>query len=107
MRCALHTYVFARSGDAPALRNGGTGAMVEGMSFLDKAKEMLNQHDDKVDQGLDKAAEAAKGRFAGHEDQIDQLSGQAKRATGGGDTTQAPPPQQAPPPEPPPAPAQP
>ncbi|MDT7589589.1 MAG: hypothetical protein QOE32_7139, partial [Pseudonocardiales bacterium] len=24
------------------------------MSFLDKAKEMLGKHDDKVDQGMDK-----------------------------------------------------
>ncbi|MFC4944060.1 antitoxin [Pseudonocardia sp. GCM10023141] len=62
------------------------------MSFLDKAKELLNQHDDKVDQGLDKAGEMAKGRFAGHEDQIDGLTGKAKGMTGGGDTTQTPPP---------------
>lgn len=75
------------------------------MSFLDKAKELLNQHDDKVDQALDKAGEAAKGRFAGHEDQIDGLTRKAKGATGGGDTTQAPPSapaEQEPPPPPPP-----
>ncbi|MHA6792930.1 antitoxin [Pseudonocardia bannensis] len=61
------------------------------MGFLDKAKEMLGQHDDKVDQGLDKAGEAAKGRFAGHEDKIDTAVGRAKQATGEGDTTAAPP----------------
>ena len=60
------------------------------MSFLDKAKDLLNQHDDKVDQGLDKAGEAAKGRFAGHESQIDGLVDQAQQRTGAGDTTQAP-----------------
>lgn len=74
------------------------------MSFLDKAKELLNQHDDKVDQALDKAGEAAKGRFAGHESQIDAVTGKAKGMTGAGDTTQAPPPppaeQETPPPPP-------
>jgi hypothetical protein len=62
------------------------------MSFLDKAKDLLNQHDDKVDQALDRAGEAAKGRFAGHEGQIDGLVDQAQQRTGAGDTTQAPPP---------------
>ncbi len=57
------------------------------MSFLDKAKDMLNQHDDKVDQGLDKAGEAAKGRFAGHEGHIDGFVDQAQQRTGAGDTT--------------------
>jgi hypothetical protein len=63
------------------------------MSFLDKAKDLLNQHDDKVDQGLEKAGEAAKGRFAGHEGHIDGLIDQAQQRTGAGDTTlqQAPP----------------
>lgn len=72
------------------------------MSFLDKAKELLNQHDDKVDQALDKAGEAAKGRFAGHEGHIDAATGKAKGMTGGGDTTQAPPPAEQQPPPPPP-----
>jgi hypothetical protein len=58
------------------------------MSFLDKAKDLLNQHDDKVDQALDKAGEAAKGRFAGHESQIDGFVDQAQQRTGAGDTTQ-------------------
>lgn len=65
------------------------------MSFLDKAKDLLNQHDDKVDQALDKVGEAAKGRFAGNESQIDGLIDQAQQRTGAGDTTQ-----QAPPPAP-------
>lgn len=58
---------------------------------MDKAKDMLDQHDDKVDQALDKAGEAAKGRYAGHDDQIEGLVGKAKGATGEGDTTAAPP----------------
>lgn len=62
------------------------------MSFLDKAKDLLNQHDDKVDQGLEKAGEAAKGRFAGHEGHIDNIVDQAQQRTGAGDTTQAAPP---------------
>lgn len=67
------------------------------MGFIDKAKELLGQHDDKVDQGLDKAGELAKERFGGHDDQIDGVIGKAKESTGEGDTT-------APPAEPPAAP---
>ena len=78
------------------------------MSFMDKAKDLLNQHDDKVDQALDKVGEAAKGRFAGHDAQIDSLVDQAQQRTGAGDTTaapqdapagQQPPADQAPPPQ--------
>ena len=61
------------------------------MSFLDKAKDLLNQHDDKVDQALDKAGEMGKQKFAGHDGQIDGLIDQAQQRTGAGDTTQAPP----------------
>ena len=71
------------------------------MSFLDKAKELLDQHDDKVDQGLDKAGDLAKTKFAGHDQQIDAAIDQAQQRTGAGDTTQAPPPA-APPAEAPP-----
>jgi hypothetical protein len=66
------------------------------MGFLDKAKEMLGKHDDKVDQGLEKAGEFAKGKFAGHDDKIDGLVEQGKQRTGEGDTT-APPPADQPP----------
>lgn len=65
------------------------------MGFLDKAKELLNQHDDKVDQGLEKVGEAAKGRFAGHDEHIDKAVDFAQERTGAGDTT-APPPAEAP-----------
>ncbi len=57
------------------------------MSFMDRAKDLLNQHDDEVDQGLDKAGEAGKQRFAGHDSQIDGLIDQAQQRTGAGDTT--------------------
>ncbi len=59
------------------------------MSFMDKAKDLLNQHDDKVDQALDRVGDAAKARFAGHDSQIDGLVDQAQQRTGAGDTTAA------------------
>lgn len=42
-----------------------------------KAGDLLNQHGDKIEDGLDKAAEFAKQRF-GHEEQIDSVVGKAK-----------------------------
>jgi hypothetical protein len=48
------------------------------MSLFDKAKEALGNNPDKADQGIDKAAEAAKGRFGEHADKIDQGSDKAK-----------------------------
>lgn len=81
------------------------------MGFLDKAKELLGQHDDKVDQALNKAGDAAKQKYAGHDGQIDTATKFAREKTGTGDTTaqqpgpdgQAPPPPapgEAPPPPP-------
>jgi hypothetical protein len=60
------------------------------MGLMDKAKDLLNQHDDKVDQALDKAGDTAKGRFAGHDERIDGLVDRAQQSTGAGDTTAAP-----------------
>jgi hypothetical protein len=57
------------------------------MGFIDKAKELLDQHDDKVDAALEKAGELAKGRFAGYEEQIDMGVDKLHEMTGGGDTT--------------------
>jgi hypothetical protein len=62
------------------------------MGFMDKAKEALGKHDDKVDQGLDKAGEHAKTRFEGHDEHIDQGVDRLQEMTGEGDTTNAPPP---------------
>jgi hypothetical protein len=53
------------------------------MGIFDKAKDVLSQHPDKVDQGLDKAADLADQRTAGkHADQIDQGAGAAKEKLG-------------------------
>jgi hypothetical protein len=56
------------------------------MSFLDKAKEMLGKHDDKVDQGMDKLGGMAKGKFQGHDEQIDKVTQMGKDYDFGGGT---------------------
>lgn len=83
----------------PRVAAAGDRGHSAAMSFLDKAKELMDQHDDKVDQALDKGGDAAKGRFAGHDEQIDSLVDQAQQRTGAGDTTQAPPPADEAPPQ--------
>ncbi|MDN5860288.1 MAG: antitoxin [Pseudonocardia sp.] len=69
------------------------------MGLMDRAKDLLGQHDDKVDQGIDKVGEMAGEKF-GHQEQIDQGAEHLKGMTGEGDTTDAPPPAEgeAPPP---------
>ncbi|MDT7562579.1 MAG: hypothetical protein QOG76_1203 [Pseudonocardiales bacterium] len=62
------------------------------MGFLDKAKELLDEHDDMVDKTLGQVGEAAKGRFAGQDGLIDGLVSKAKAMTGDGDSTAPPPP---------------
>lgn len=59
-----------------------------GVDFLDKAKELIDQHDDKIDAALDKVGEAAKQRFAEHGEMIDKVIDEAKKRTGQGDTTE-------------------
>ena len=55
--------------------------------FLDKAKDMADQHDDKVDQGLDKAGDFADQKTGGkYDQQIDKGVDQAQQRTGDGDT---------------------
>lgn len=76
--------------DALALRSRSNHAMVGPMGFLDKAKELLGQHDDKVDQGLEKAGEVAKEKLPGHDEQVDKVVDIAQEKTGEGDTTQPP-----------------
>jgi hypothetical protein len=63
--------------------------------FADKAKAFADEHDEQVDQGLDRGGDMAKERFAGHDEQIDGLVDRAQGYTGEGDTT-APPPAEAP-----------
>jgi hypothetical protein len=59
------------------------------MSFLDKAKDMAAQHDDKVDQGLEKVDDQIDQRTGNKYDaQTDKLIDQAQQRTGQGDTVQ-------------------
>ncbi|HJQ48592.1 MAG TPA: antitoxin [Amycolatopsis sp.] len=48
------------------------------MNLFDKAKEALGKNPDKADQGIDKAADAAKSRWGEHGDQIDKIAEKAK-----------------------------
>ena len=59
------------------------------MSFLDKAKDFLDKHDEQVDQALEKAGDEVDKR-TGHKysSQIDKGVDEAQKRTGAGDTTQ-------------------
>jgi MT0933-like antitoxin protein len=61
------------------------------MVDFNQAKDFLDQHDEQVDQALDKGGDAAKDRFGGHDQQIDQGVDKAQEWTGGRDTTAQPP----------------
>lgn len=55
--------------------------------FMDKAKDAAEQHDDKVDQGLEKAGDFASDKTGGkYDDKIDQGVDQAQERTGDGDS---------------------
>jgi antitoxin protein of toxin-antitoxin system len=56
------------------------------MGFLDNAKDLIGQHDEQVDQALEKGGELANDRFAGHEGQIDGGVDRLQAMTGEGDT---------------------
>lgn len=57
--------------------------------FLDKAKDQADQHDDKVDQGLEKAGDFADQKTGGKfDDKIDKGVDQAQQRTGEGDNQQ-------------------
>jgi hypothetical protein len=57
--------------------------------FMDKAKDMADQHDDKVDQGLEKGGDFADQKTGGKYDgQIDKGVDAAQQRTGDGDTQQ-------------------
>ncbi|MEV7093257.1 antitoxin [Amycolatopsis sp. NPDC051045] len=43
-----------------------------------KAEEALREHNDKIEEGLDKAAGFAKSKFGGHDEQIDSGVEKAK-----------------------------
>jgi phage-related protein len=57
------------------------------MSFLDKAREFADKHDEQVDQALDKIGEQIDER-TGHKytEQIDRGVDEAQKRTGDGDT---------------------
>ncbi|WP_433041248.1 antitoxin [Dactylosporangium sp. CS-033363] len=58
------------------------------MGLIDKAKEFAGKHDDKVDQGLDKAGEQVDKRTGEkYSDQIDKGVDMAQERTGQGDTS--------------------
>ena len=57
------------------------------MPDFDDVKDFASDHSEQVDQGLDKAGDAA-GDKLGHEDQIDGGVDKAKDALGGGDNPQ-------------------
>ena len=54
------------------------------MPGLDDIEKFADEHDDKVDQGLEKAGDAASGKF-GHGDEIDKGVDWAQQHTGAGD----------------------
>jgi MT0933-like antitoxin protein len=54
---------------------------------MDKAKDFADQHDEQVDQGLEKAGDVADQRTGGgHSDQIDRGVDIAQERTGESDT---------------------
>jgi hypothetical protein len=57
------------------------------MSFLDKAKDFIDQHDEQVDQALEKIGDQVDER-TGHKysSQIDKGVDEAQKRTGEGDT---------------------
>ena len=53
------------------------------MSFLDKAKDLADKHDDQVDSGLEKAGEQVDEHTGGkYSEQIDKGVDQAQERTG-------------------------
>ena len=56
------------------------------MGFLDRAKDLAEQHDDKIDQALEKVGDEVDKRTDGkYSDQIDKAVDVAQERTGGGD----------------------
>jgi len=54
--------------------------------FMDKAKDVADKHDKQVDQGMEKAGDAADRRTGGkYDEQIDKGVDQAQARTGEGD----------------------
>jgi flagellar hook-associated protein FlgK len=57
------------------------------MSFLDKAKDFIDKHDEQVDQALEKAGDEVDKRTGNkYSDHIDKGVDEAQKRTGEGDT---------------------
>ncbi|GAA2848091.1 kanamycin biosynthetic protein [Actinoplanes cyaneus] len=57
------------------------------MSFLDKAKDFIDKHDEQVDKALEKVGEQIDDRTGGkYSTHIDKAVNEAQRRTGDGDT---------------------
>jgi hypothetical protein len=57
------------------------------MGFMDRLKSMAGKHDDKVDQGMEKAGDKMDERTGGkHTDKIDRGVDEGQKRTGDGDT---------------------
>ena len=58
--------------------------------FMDKATDMADEHDEQVDEGLQRAGDEADRRTGGeHGEQIDTMVDKAQERTGGDDTDQS------------------
>jgi MT0933-like antitoxin protein len=59
------------------------------MSFMDKAKDFAEQHDEQIDQGVQKAGDQVNKRTGDkYDDQVDKGVDMAQQRTGQGDTAQ-------------------
>jgi hypothetical protein len=57
--------------------------------FMDKAEDVADQHDEQVDQALDKGGDAADQKTGGkYDEQIDRGVDMAQQRTGDGDSQQ-------------------
>lgn len=57
------------------------------MSFLDRAKDFIDKHDEQVDQVIEKIGEEADKRTGGtYSEHIDRGVDEAQKRTGSGDT---------------------
>jgi hypothetical protein len=57
------------------------------MGFLDDAKKLVDEHDEQVDEAIEKAGDLADDKTGGkYADQIDKAQDLAEEKTGDGDT---------------------
>ena len=57
------------------------------MGFMDKAKDLASQHDEQVDQGIEKAGDQVDQRTGDkYSSQVDKAQDAAQQRTGAGDT---------------------